>query len=234
MARLPMTVRNVVLTLPCLACAACRVDVEDACVPSTCLHNCAACNSYFLRRLLCGRPSDWAFPGVTAVGSAHWRTSIRSSVLTACATPLLRPRPQSPQQAPQETAHYLRSSFRTLATAPPSLRLSSTFAPIVDARSSRSLQPFISPLPPCFIHHRPSPSDARPAVSTACPAQPSFNCFPRPPASIAVLIDNPTFTFAAPRHTRTVAHSIPTTPRGLADRCGLLHDAASSRDGLGC
>lgn len=126
LARLPMTVRNVVLTLPCLACAACRVDVEDACVPSTCLHNCAACNSYFLRRLLCGRPSDWAFPGVTAVGSAHWRTSIRSSVLTACATPLLRPRPQSPQQAPQETAHYLRSSFRTLATAPPSLRLPST------------------------------------------------------------------------------------------------------------
>lgn len=89
-------------------------------------------------------------------------------------------------------------------------------------------------LPPCFIHHRPSPSDARPAVSAACPAQPSFNCFPRPPSTIAVLIDNPTFTFAAPRHTRTVAHSIPTTPRGLADRCGPLHDAASSRDGLGC
>lgn len=212
------------------ACAACRVDVEDACVPSTCLHNCAACNSYFLRRLLCGRPSDWAFPGVTAVGSAHWRTSIRSSVLTACATPLLRPRPQSPRQAPQETAQCTPSPF-FLSYARYSTAVAAT---TVDARSSRSLQPFISPLPPCFIHHRPSPSDARPAVSAACPAQPSFNCFPRPPASIAVLIDNPTFTFAAPRHTRTVAHSIPTTPRGLADRCGPLHDAASSRDGLGC
>ena len=218
------------LTLPCLACAACRVDVEDACVPSTCLHNCAACNSYFLRRLLCGRPSDWAFPGVTAVGSAHWRTSIRSSVLTACATPLLRPRPQSPRQAPQETAQCTPSPF-FLSYARYSTAVAAT---TVDARSSRSLQPFISPLPPCFIHHRPSPSDARPAVSAACPAQPSFNCFPRPPSTIAVLIDNPTFTFAAPRHTRTVAHSIPTTPRGLADRCGLLHDAASSRDGLGC
>lgn len=220
------------LTLPCLACAACRVDVEDACVPSTCLHNCAACNSYFLRRLLCGRPSTSyrAFPGVTAVGSAHWRTSIRSSVLTACATPLLRPRPQSPRQAPQETAQCTPSPF-FLSYARYSTAVAAT---TVDARSSRSLQPFISPLPPCFIHHRPSPSDARPAVSAACPAQPSFNCFPRPPASIAVLIDNPTFTFAAPRHTRTVAHSIPTTPRGLADRCGLLHDAASSRDGLGC
>lgn len=214
------------------ACAACRVDVEDACVPSTCLHNCAACNSYFLRRLLCGRPSTSyrAFPGVTAVGSAHWRTSIRSSVLTACATPLLRPRPQSPRQAPQETAQCTPSPF-FLSYARYSTAVAAT---TVDARSSRSLQPFISPLPPCFIHHRPSPSDARPAVSTACPAQPSFNCFPRPPASIAVLIDNPTFTFAAPRHTRTVAHSIPTTPRGLADRCGPLHDAASSRDGLGC
>ena len=165
------------LTLPCLACAACRVDVEDACVPSTCLHNCAACNSYFLRRLLCGRPSDWAFPGVTAVGSAHWRTSIRSSVLTACATPLLRPRPQSPRQAPQETAQCTPSPF-FLSYARYSTAVAAT---TVDARSSRSLQPFISPLPPCFIHHRPSPSDARPAVSAACPAQPSFNCFPRPP-----------------------------------------------------
>lgn len=214
------------------ACAACRVDVEDACVPSTCLHNCAACHSYFLRRLLCGRPSTSyrAFPGVTAVGSAHWRTSIRSSVLTACATPLLRPRPQSPRQAPQETAQCTPSPF-FLSYARYSTAVAAT---TVDARSSRSLQPFISPLPPCFIHHRPSPSDARPAVSAACPAQPSFNCFPRPPSTIAVLIDNPTFTFAAPRHTRTVAHSIPTTPRGLADRCGPLHDAASSRDGLGC
>lgn len=214
------------------ACAACRVDVEDACVPSTCLHNCAACHSYFLRRLLCGRPSTSyrAFPGVTAVGSAHWRTSIRSSVLTACATPLLRPRPQSPRQAPQETAQCTPSPF-FLSYARYSTAVVAT---TVDARSSRSLQPFISPLPPCFIHHRPSPSDARPAVSAACPAQPSFNCFPRPPSTIAVLIDNPTFTFAAPRHTRTVAHSIPTTPRGLADRCGPLHDAASSRDGLGC
>ena len=192
------------------ACAACRVDVEDACVPSTCLHNCAACHSYFLRRLLCGRPSTSyrAFPGVTAVGSAHWRTSIRSSVLTACATPLLRPRPQSPRQAPQETAQCTPSPF-FLSYARYSTAVAAT---TVDARSSRSLQPFISPLPPCFIHHRPSPSDARPAVSAACPAQPSFNCFPRPPSTIAVLIDNPTFTFAAPRHTRTVAHSIPITP----------------------
>lgn len=164
------------------ACAACRVDVEDACVPSTCLHNCAACNSYFLRRLLCGRPSDWAFPGVTAVGSAHWRTSIRSSVLTVCATPLLRlrprprPRPQSPQQAPQETAHYLRSSFRTLATAPPSLRLSSTFAPIVAQPAALHLAAAPVFYPPQAI---PVGRATRGQRCLPCPAQ--FQLLPAPP-----------------------------------------------------
>ena len=161
------------------ACAACRVDVEDACVPSTCLHNRAACNSYFLRRLLCGRPSDWAFPGVTAVGSAHWRTSIRSSVLTACATPLLRPRPrpQSPQP-PQETAtaRHLRSSFRTLATAP--LLLTTAGA---DRR-----RPLVAQLAALHLAVAPVfyPPQAIPVgrATRGQHCQPSFNYFPRPPS----------------------------------------------------
>ena len=205
-------------------CAAVSLLGTPALLPFTCTSAPRAIRVYFLRRLLCGRPSTSyrAFPGVTAVGSAHWRTFIRSSVLTVCATPLLRPHPhpQSPQQPPQETLR----SFRTLATAPPLLRLPSSLAPVVHVhvRSLRRQQLFISPLPPCFIHHRPSPSDARPAVSAACPVSIASRA---PPASITVLIDNPTFTFAAPRHTRTVAHSIPITPsagrplRPTARRC---------------
>lgn len=172
------------LTLPCLACAACRVDVEDACVPSTCLHNCAACNSYFLRRLLCGRPSDWAFPGVTAVGSAHWRTSIRSSVLTACATPLLRPRPQSPRQAPQETAQCTPSPF-FLSYARYSTAVAATIVDFcADRRRPLVAQPAALHLAAAPVFYPPQAIPVGRATRgqhcLPCPAQ--FQLLPAPPS----------------------------------------------------